>query len=956
MQKSNFICAFLITALWLNNALAQEVVVPIQAKNPLPTIPQTSFGSTQKMQKNGGIFPLVDFFTTLKSSPDTFLWLASNAKVENRSVVFNALDSTNLVFPSNSPYADELTSKPINLVGQNNDVFVSFSYLQGPGASNTDSLILFGRDAFGQWIEIWKSAPGQTTWREVAFNLPKDIFLSASFAARFVLYTSNYTASNTATFAVSKLVVAAKTSLGNYDNFKSFEIPDSVPPRTKYAAEDVKIVIGALGGINWGYLAKLDVLDANKKVYANADNSYGGSDTLYSHPINVLTNAVSDSIFYGFSCKASAGASAADSLVVEFKNNLGVWVRMLAISANQAQTFISYTYNINFGRNRHGFFQARFIFKSTRNNSNEAHFFIGAIRLTRRIDLPLFDDFSFANNVPNEDRWQDKNVHINNNFPIASPSINVATFDGLNESGIPYSPFPLKGICDKLTTHSFNLSGLKASDSLILSFYYQYEPQGTTNQIFPDDSLILEFRSSRFGADSFEVIKMISANDSLLFKFNYFSVSLLDPKFFHDDFQFRLKNKGSLTGNLSHWHLDYVRFNKGRTQNDVFKDISLGNAPRIYLGEFAAMPWKHYQVNKVAYRSSKDTLRLINHDNQPYAIDYFRSIIKPEGDTLDKFVQIIGSFAPQSEVKIEINKPFDFATSAQADSLVFSTKYRVKISGTALDNVPSNDTFSLQNIFSNYFAYDDGSAEGGYGIENKTNVGACLKYKIPQADSIVGIYVFYNRSEQDVSLQRFNLRIWKKISPLFEPATSDEIIWSLDQIKPLYTSQRDGFTAYKLPVPLAVSDSFYIGWDQTSAYVLNIGLDKNYPLGKNPNMAYKMDGRWYPSDIDGALMIRPIMGNFLGSPTTLSELPSSITRFEPNVFPNPAKGYVKTNLPNPQDFLFHLFDVKGTQICELIPDNDLLMLPEGLEGFYIFYIENKETGQIFAKKLIIQNN
>jgi len=956
MNKLKFFLLGPLLNLFAYHSFGQEVVWPKGYSGSIHKEISNELGAKKFLTKNAGFFPLVDFFTNQNSQVDSMFWFKSNASIENRSLVFNTLDSTNQVYPTNALNADELASRSIDISGQSEDVFVSFSYLQGPTAAAGDSLVLFGKDIFGQWVEIWKSTSGQTSWKEIIFNLPKLNFASGAFALKFVLYSANYSNSNTATFAISKLVVASKTNIGNYDNFSVFEIPDSVPPRLRYAAEDVKVVSGPANGINWGFLAKLDNQDANDNVYSNADNSYGGNDTLYSHAINVLTQGVSDSVFYGFSCKASTGATPGDSFIVEFKNNLGVWVRMLALGGNQGQAVLSYNYNINFGRNRHGFFQARFIFKSERSVSNKAHWLLGAIRLNRRIDLPLFDDFSFSSELPNKDRWINGNVYINNTFPFAPPSVNVATFDGLKENGVPYSTFANKGICDQLTSLNFNLSGLKASDSVMLSFYYQYEPQGRNDQVFPDDSLILEFRNSRFGADSFEVIKMIGAADSLLYKFHYFSVALLNPRFFHDDFQFRLKNRGSFTGNLSQWHVDYFRFNKGRTQNDFNKDISLGNAPSIYLGQYRSMPWSHYQANKAAFRGAKDSLRLINHDNQAYAIDYFRSVIRPEGDTLDKFVQIIGSLAGQSTTKVEINKPFDFATSVQADSLVFETKYRVKISGTALDNVPSNDTFTVQNVFSNYFAYDDGSAETGYGIEVKSNVGACLKYKIQQPDSIVGIYVFYNRSEQDVSLQRFNLKIWKKISPLFEPATSDEVIWSLEQIRPLYTSQRDGFTAYKLPKAVAVSDSFYIGWDQVNAFVLNIGLDRNYPNGVNPNMAYKMDGRWYPSETKGALMIRPIMGTFLGSPTKLQEVPISISRVEPNVYPNPSNGEFKTNLTNLKDYNFRLYDIKGSKVCELYPEDETFMVPSGLEGFFIFYIENKETRQTFAKKLIIQPN
>ena len=54
-----------------------------------------------------------------------------------------------------------------------------------------------------------------------------------------------------------------------------------------------------------------------------------------------------------------------------------------------------------------------------------------------------------------------------------------------------------------------------------------------------------------------------------------------------------------------------------------------------------------------------------------------------------------------------------------ADSLVFNTTYKIGLSSSQKDAISSNDTFSVPTIFSNYLAYDDGTAEAGYGIKNK---------------------------------------------------------------------------------------------------------------------------------------------------------------------------------------------------------------------------------------------
>jgi hypothetical protein len=348
-------------------------------------------------------------------------------------------------------------------------------------------------------------------------------------------------------------------------------------------------------------------------------------------------------------------------------------------------------------------------------------------------------------------------------------------------------------------------------------------------------------------------------------------------------------------------------------------------------------------------------LRLVNHDNQAYAVDYFRSIIKPEGDTLDKFNNILPTILARSDSSVIINKPFSFATAVQADSLVFQTKYKIKISGNQNDNVTGNDTFSVPTMFSNFYAYDDGTAEGGYGIKNKINVGANLKYKLEVPDSVAGVYIFFNQSEKDVSTQRFNIKIWKSISPLYEPATSDIVLYNQEVLKPVYTNVINGFTSYRFVEPIPVTDSFYIGWDQTSSYVLNVGLDKNYYFGTNPNMYYKMDGRWYPTEIPGALMIRPIMSKFLGTATGLSEPNFAPDMLQFDLYPNPAKEFVKVTLPNIDNYHIHLFDMMGKNIGVLETTQGEIKLPSMADGIYLLSFENKFNGQKIVKKLIINN-
>lgn len=944
-QKSILVLLFWIITL---GCFAQEVVTPLLLNLP-PKNPDKVANSLAK--KNGILFPIVEHFLR-NGNADTLIWEKGNTSVSNRRLIFNATDSNGLSY-STAGLTDVLESKKGVLLNKGTEAFLSFTLATGFTHQNTDSFVVLAYDRSGKWTQIWQSPMNFSGITETVVGINPDKFASEQFAVRFESYTNWVQTANNNTFELSKVSISYKWPLYTYNHFTQFQGRDSSVEWEYYSGPDVRVIRDTISNYAFGNVAFFDVRDFAGQVYNNANNSYGSADTLWTNPIDISQYEEADSIVLSFLLKSGADNQLNDSFIVEFKNNLGVWIPVLFRNGIQNPQFLNHQFIVNSGRFRHANFQARFIFKSTYSSSNPAYWMLSGLKLVKRIQLPFFDDFSGERISVSKLRWQDNFVFVNNDFPVNHPSVNVATFDGLNAFGNPYSSFPLKGICDRLTTHSISLRGLQLQDSVLLSFYFQYEPQGTTNQVYPDDSLIVEFKSSAFSKDSFELITMISANDTFLNTFTYFEYMITNPKFFHEDFQIRFKNKGSMSGNLSHWHVDYIRFNKGRLRNDPVKDMSLTNTPRLYLGEYTSMPWYQYIKNPSKYGFLSDKLRIVNHDNQAYAVDYFRNVVKPEGDTLDRFNNILPTILPFSDSVITISKPFNFQTAVQADSLVFQTQYRLKISGNQNDNVTTNDTFTSPTIFSNYYAYDDGTAEGGYGVRLKSNVGANLKYKLEEPDSVVGVYIFFNQSEQNVSTQRFQLKLWKSISPLGQPATQDIPIYTQDVSKPTYTNTINGFTSYRFVEPIPVQDSFYIGWEQTNAFVLNVGLDKNYRFGVNPNMAYKMDGRWYASEIEGALMIRPIMSKFLGSATFLSE-PNKSEPMVFNLYPNPAEDYFEVDLPNIQDYKIELLNLHGSRLRLLDVSSDRINI-QGVEtGFYFVSFENKKTQQKFAKKLIVK--
>ena len=124
------------------------------------------------------------------------------------------------------------------------------------------------------------------------------------------------------------------------------------------------------------------------------------------------------------------------------------------------------------------------------------------------VKLPFIDDFSNYTGYPDSNLWMDNYVSINTQFAIFPPTIGVATFDALNDSGFIY-PYAMSSqfSADTLTSHPIRLDtifqpalkALKIADSLYFSFYFQpgggrgnaWERLGDAPE--PEDSLLLEF-------------------------------------------------------------------------------------------------------------------------------------------------------------------------------------------------------------------------------------------------------------------------------------------------------------------------------------------------------------------------------------------------------------------------------------------------------------------------------
>jgi len=583
----------------------------------------------------------------------------------------------------------------------------------------------------------------------------------------------------------------------------------------------------------------------------------------------------------------------------------------------------------------------------------------------------FWDDFSGNNPYPKDSLWIDKNVFINSTLAYRPVSYNTATFDGLDEYGNPYSPGLVnsKGkIADRLTSVPINLSKYKLSDSIYLSFFYQ--PQGIADAPEEYDSLVLEFKPIRLWAgtfwDSNAWVRIWSAKGSFLKPFQQVIVPvkpyIIDTsqitdtlaEFYYGAFQFRFVNYGSLSGNLDHWHLTYVYLNKGRNSSDtVYKDITVTERPVSILEEYTSMPWKHFNANKNlvrkelkihAYNLWKTPLNLIGRANIYNLAD--NKLLMSTGD--DKTL-----YSGDTTLTLAFYMPdsLDLSSVASNDTVVFKTILSSKL----IDDRKINDNAEYFQRFENYYAYDDGTAEMGYGIYPGKYSMVAYKYnfqvKIPNEDSLRGIYIYFNRSDQYVGNNAFNILVWNK----GDFNTNPVIIES--RVPEIADEKDNGYYLFLFDTALAVDNELYIGWEQNSEYYINVGVDMNYyeliddtfPNNSTGKVFFFANDKWNTSSLKGALMIRPVFSN----KKIVINTPETNNDNNLGIYPNPSKNIIHIQRNNECELQYEIVSVDGKKHKSGIVENNNIIITDLSKGFYILMLTENDRQNRKTFKLII---
>jgi len=563
---------------------------------------------------------------------------------------------------------------------------------------------------------------------------------------------------------------------------------------------------------------------------------------------------------------------------------------------------------------------------------------------------------------PNPQLWSSGyDVFLNSSYGINPPSIGVATFDLLDGAGNLYEKSGRFFEADVLTSMPIRFLSKK---NIALSFYYQAQGYGEMPEIA--DSLVLEFRSPK----TTKWYKVWSVAGKRNHAFEQVYISLQDtntlPKgflpadslFLQDGFQFRFKNLGSFTekldepgrnGNGDIWNIDYIILRAERTPDDtLYLDVAIKDPIKGLLRTYQSMPWNHFSDKNVqSIEQAKETkVTLRNFENVPMSTISYQSTLKNLYSG-NNYIGENGTFGIEYDMLLLLDGSNRFSINDQSKADSALVKYQFKIDVSQYDIFPSNGNMLHYQLFKDFYAYDDGSPEQGYGLGGVGTDGGkvALRYRTFKPDTLFAIDILFNQTLANVtSGYYFNLNVWENLN-----GSPGSLIEVLTDQTPKFVDLRDGFYRYYLNNPVFVSDEFFIGWQQPTSYYLNVGYDMNQI--NNDKLYYNIANYWVQSSFPGSLMMRPVFSK--KNATKFSAFKEAAIE----VYPNPASDYLRCRSFEKNDFIgwtADLIDIAGNIIRQYSQIDQDMYVGDLTPGMYFVRINRKHTNSITVKINIIR--
>lgn len=556
---------------------------------------------------------------------------------------------------------------------------------------------------------------------------------------------------------------------------------------------------------------------------------------------------------------------------------------------------------------------------------------------------PVPDTLGFIDNLGG--------VFINNDMAVNPISFGVATFDGVDYRGIPYSTTTTKGYADNLTSLPFNLSQYNPKDSIYMSFYWQSKSLGDSP--LSSEFLTLEFKDTSKTATWIQVWKQFGSSVTQD-TFKIVLIPIIDSAYLHKSFQYRFRSYGVLNGRFNVWNLDYIYIDTNRSilNSAALKDISIISTSKSVLKNYTAVPYKHIRNLPLPTIKSETAQGFMEIRDNTYpsitsSIDYFHltrdnrgNIVRPQRNS-----RVPGSYRYTEYYNDTI--PGGLMDSAYVLKEEF---YYPTVDTVGPIDLSFNNFRAIETYFYDYYSYDDGTPEVAFLSANPGGVKIASGYKILKGDQLTHVdYCFIRHNGPNLTNSALTLNVWEHDAATSKPKTTALLS---QQIAIRYSSYINGFVRYELTTPLTLDSGaiYYFGYTQRFTNPLFLGYDRNNDhLNK---LFFSNDGNtWEPLSIyataSGSLMLHPV---FSDNEAITSVHDERMQQNQFTFYPNPAKSELHfTGQPE----YIAVYDVSGLLLLEKKVEEEEILSTETLSnGLYLVILSKGDYKEV--KRLIIQ--
>lgn len=437
-------------------------------------------------------------------------------------------------------------------------------------------------------------------------------------------------------------------------------------------------------------------------------------------------------------------------------------------------------------------------------------------------------------------------------------------------------------------------------------------------------------------------------------------IPITDEQYLRNNFQFRFRNYASLdldswssnnivgwASNCDQWHIDYIRLNINRAYNDLYpSDVAFVSPTTTALEHYQSMPWHQFRASDMATSFHND---LSNLSNSVKNTIYNYRVLKngasvvytstPNNENATPYFNSgLHTYPYHATPSIEFAYNYD-----GADSAIYTIKHVFRMEGSTDENM-LNDTCVFNQVFHNYYAYDDGTAEAGYCLlSTLSNPEASLavQFTLAEPDTLRCVRMWFNSVLNDENIADFTLMIWGD-----NDGIPGDVIYSLPAQLPQHADDYLEFINYYPEIPVPISGTFYVGFTQNHNVQLNLGFDQNNDA--RGHFFYKTANNWNESFYHGAPMIRPVVGKAYDHSSTAEHTNSNL-----KLYPNPTSGSIF--IQTAQDIFnmqYQIYDIYG----RLLQTDDLRSNTLDMQGYStgVYIIKILKDNTIIQTEKIIK--